>query len=200
MAKLDKTSGECLKLLLKDFSLEHTITSLSKEIGNTRMGIWKTLKKLQANKFISLEPVGKGKTSTYIARLNLENPLVEKTLATILTEDAIGQERWRDNFKKLEQYTLFIVLFGSILHFQKEARDIDILVVVKTRKDFKIVETILSEAQQTQIKKIHAIDLTKEELRTELKKEDRAYVEALKKGVILFGQENFIKFIEDISK
>ena len=125
---------------------------------------------------------------------------MEKTLAAILTEDALEQERWRDNLKKLEKHTLFTILFGSILHSPKEANDIDLLVIVKTKKDFKVVESILLEAQQTQIKKIHAIDLTKEELKAELKKKNRAYLEALKKGVILFGQENFIKFVEDISK
>ena len=71
---------------------------------------------------------------------------------------------------------------------------------VKTNEDFKAVETIISEIQQTQVKKIHAIDLTKKELEFELKKNNKAYLEAIKKGAILFGQENFIKFIEDMSK
>ena len=54
--------------------------------------------------------------------------------------------------------------------------------------------------QQTQIKKIHAIDLTKKEINNELKNKNKAYIEALKKGAVLFGQEDFIKFIKDISR
>ena len=191
MIILEKSTTEILKILLKEFIKKNTISSFSEDIGIGRSGVWKALKRLESKKLINLEPIG---------TLNWKNPVVEKTLAAILTEDALEQERWRDNLKKLEKHTLFTILFGSILHSPKEANDIDLLVIVKTKKDFKVVESILLEAQQTQIKKIHAIDLTKEELKAELKKKNRAYLEALKKGVILFGQENFIKFVGDISK
>ena len=59
---------------------------------------------------------------------------------------------------------------------------------------------IISNIQITQDKKIHAINLTEKELKQELKDKNKAYIEALKKGVVLFGQENFIKFIKEISK
>ena len=173
---------------------------MAKELGITRTGTWKALKKLELEKLIFLSPIGTGKTSTYIISLNLDNPLLEKNLSLILTEEALKQERWRYNFKELENNVNFLILFGSILHSPKEANDIDIMVVVKNKINFKAVENIILEAQKTQIKKIHAIDLTKEELKTELKNKNKAYIEALKKGIILFGQENFIKFIKDMSR
>ena len=37
--------------------------------------------------------------------------------------------------------------------------------------------------------------LEKLEFKDELKKQNKAYIDALKKGIILFGQDNFIKFI-----
>ena len=197
---LEKSIREIMKILLKDFTKRNTISSLSEEIGIERPGVWKVLKRLESKRLINLDPIGKGKTSVYEVTLNWKNSLVEKTLAIILEEDALEQERWRDNFKNLEKRTLFVILFGSILHSPKEANDIDILVVVKTNNDFKAVEKIVSEVQQTQIKKIHVIDLTKEELKSELKKKNKAYLEALKKGAILFGQENFIKFVEKMLK
>ncbi|MEK6800376.1 MAG: winged helix-turn-helix transcriptional regulator [Nanoarchaeota archaeon] len=200
MAMLEKSIREIMKILLKDFTKRNTISSLSEEIGIERPGVWKVLKRLESKRLINLDPIGKGKTSVYEVTLNWKNSLVEKTLAIILEEDALEQERWRDNFKNLEKRTLFVILFGSILHSPKEANDIDILVVVKTNNDFKAVEKIVSEVQQTQIKKIHVIDLTKEELKSELKKKNKAYLEALKKGAILFGQENFIKFVEKMLK
>ena len=49
-------------------------------------------------------------------------------------------------------------------------------------------------------KKIHLIDLTESEFSQELKRPNKAYVDALKKGIILFGQENFIKFIRGLEK
>ena len=37
-----------------------------------------------------------------------------------------------------------------------------------------------------------------EEFKEELKKQNKAYIDALKKGVILFGQDNFIEFIRSL--
>jgi len=201
MAKLDKASGECLKIVLKDFSVEHTITSLSKEIGNTRMGIWKTLKKLQSDKLIILIPVGKGKTSAYLVRLNWENPLVEKVLIMLLTEESLKYPRWLANFSELKAKTNFLILYGSILSSPKEAGDIDILGVVSDKKKFSEIHKIIEKIQITQIKKIHSINFIEEELREELvSQKNPAFIEALKKGSILFGQEKFIKFVRNLKR
>jgi len=200
MAKIGKIHEEIIRKVLKNIAVENTITSLAGEIKATRMGIWKALKKLESESQIILEPIGKGKTSTYKIKLNWQNPLVEKTLVAILLKDALEQERWRYNFKKLENHVLFIMLFGSILHSPKEANDIDLLVITKNGKEFKVIKNIISEAQISQSKKIHAIDLTIEELKENINNKNKAYLEAINKGVVLFGQEDFIKFIQNMKK
>lgn len=176
-----KKSYEILKILLKDISRKHTVTSLSKERKISRVGSWKLLKELEKESLVTLFPIGPEKTSVKEVKLNWDNPLLEKILALLLTEDALKQKKWRYNFKELENHIDFLILFGSILHSPKEANDIDILIVVKNRKEFKAVEDIILEVQQTQIKKIHAIDLTKEEFKIELKENNKAYIDALKK-------------------
>lgn len=199
MAKLDKASGECLKILLKDFSSQHTITSLSKEIGNTRMGIWKMLKRLQSAKLILLIPVGKGKTSTYLARLNWKNPLVEKTLVMLLTEEALRYPRWLANFSELKDKADFIILYGSILYSPKDAGDIDILGAVSDKNKFSEIHKIIDKIQITQIKKIHSINLTEEEIIEELiSQKNPAYIDAIKKGIVLFGQDEYVKFMRNL--
>ncbi|OGJ20657.1 hypothetical protein A3K73_05785 [Candidatus Pacearchaeota archaeon RBG_13_36_9] len=194
-----KKSYEALKILLKDISKKHTVTSLSKERGISRVGSWKLLKELEKESLITLAPVGPEKTSVQEARLNWDNPVLEKTLALMLAEDALKQNKWIYNFKELENNVDFLILYGSILHSPKEADDIDILNLISNEKNFIKVGKIIDSIQATQSKKIHAINLTEKELKHELKNKNRAYAEALKKGVILFGQENFIKFIKEIS-
>lgn len=198
MVRLDKSSEKCLKIILKDFSVEHTITSLSEETGNTRMGIWKAAKKLQSGKLIILTPSGKGKTSTYLIRLNWENPLVDKILAMLLTEEALKYPRWLANFSCLESKTDFLILYGSILS-SKEIGDVDILGIASNKQAFGKIHKIIDKIQKTQIKKIHSINLTKEELKNELtSQKNPAFIEAIKKGAVLFGQENFIKFMRGL--
>ena len=194
-----KKSYEILKILLKDLSKKHTVTSLSKERGISRVGSWKLLKELEKEKLIILTSIGPEKTSVQEASLNWDNPLLEKILALLLTEEALKQSKWRYNFKELENKVDFLILFGSILHSPKEANDIDIINLVLDEKNFVNIDKIITDIQITQDKKIHSIDLTRKELKHELKNKNKAYIEALKKGIVLFGQENFIRFIKELS-
>lgn len=193
------TADSVLAILLKEPFAMHTATSLAKSLNLTRQGIWKTLNKLAEDKLISLESVGNTKTSTATVKLNWSNPVTEKTLSLLLTKESLKQLRWRINFAELENNVNFLILFGSILNNPKEANDIDILAIVN-KKNFKPVEEVVARVQQTQLKKIHIIDLTENEFIQELKKPNKSYLDAVKKGVILYGQDNLIQFIRGLQR
>ena len=194
-----KPSTKILKILLKDFAIKPTITLLAKEISMSRVGTWKVLKKLEAEKLIILSSIGEGKTSTYSISLNWENPIVEKTLSLALTQDALKNQRWLSNFAELECEVDFLLIYGSIIHSSKEANDIDILGITNKNKFLKIEESV-KKIQKTQIKKIHSLNFTQTEFKDELEKSNKIFIDAMKKGIILFGQEKFIKFIRSISR
>ncbi len=193
-----KTENEILKIILKQFTTRWTITELSKEIKLSRTGTWKVLKKLESKKLIFLSKMNKGKTSTFNIALNWENPLLEKNLSLILTEESLKNQRWLYNFSELDKKTDFLILYGSILHSPKEAEDIDILGVVSNKNNFLLIENILQKIQKSQIKKIHLEIFTNNEFYNEIKKPNKIFIEAIKKGAVLFGQEKFIKFIKNI--
>ena len=173
------------------------MTSIAKEVSMTRVGTWKVLKKLEAEKLILLSPIGAGKTSMYNISLNWDNPLVEKTLSLALTEDAMKNQRWMDNFIELENKVNFLIIHGSMIHSPKEANDIDILGITNKNKFIEIEESI-QKIQKTQIKKIHALNFTETEFKQELEISNKALIDAVKKGIVLFGQERFIKFMRGI--
>ena len=102
------------------------------------------------------------------------------------------------SFAEIEKHVKFLILFGSILNNPKDANDIDLLAVVDKRA-FKQIDEIVSKMQKTQAKKIHLIDITEAEFTQELINRNKAYLDAIKKGIILFGQENLIKFIGDLN-
>ena len=192
-----KPNIRILKLLLKDFTIKPTITVLSKEIDMSRVGTWKVLKKLETEQLIFLSSVGEGKTSTYNILLNWKNPLLVKTLALALTEESIKNPRWLSNFKELESKLDFLLIYGSIIHSPKEANDIDLLGII-SKKNFLLIEEIIKKIQKTQIKKIHSENFTQTEFKEEIKKPNKIFLEAIKKGVVIFGQEKFIKFIKEV--
>ena len=195
-----KPQTKILKILLKNFTIKPTITLLAKEINMTRVGTWKILKKLEKNRLIILSKIGEGKTSMYSISLNWDNPLTEKNLLLILAEDAIKNQRWINNFAELKNKVNFLIIYGSIIHSPKKANDIDILAVVTGAKRFVSLDKIIQKIQKTQIKKIHFIQFGPEELKKELKNNNKAFIDAINKGIVLFGQEKFIKFIKEIRK
>ncbi len=190
-----ETEKTILIALLRDLTKKQTVTSLAEELGLSRVGVWKVLRKLNTKKYILIEPVGTGKTSTFLIKLNWNNILVEKTLTLYLTEESVKQRRWRTNFAELEKKTDFLIIFGGIITSPQQANDIDIIGIAKKNK-FISIQKCLDLIQKTQSKKIHAINLTASELQRELQKKNKAILEAIKKGIILLGQDNFIKFMK----
>jgi DNA-binding Lrp family transcriptional regulator len=193
----EKPKEKILKKLLKDFIRQYTLTAIAQDINMTRSGAWKVLKKLESEELIILTAIGEGKTSAYKISLNWNNPLIEPTLIALLTKEFLNYKRWKFNFEKLGQELEILILFGSIVYSPKEAGDIDIMCIAKENKLGKIGDIIL-DIQQTQNKKIHAINLLYKELKQEINNKNKAYIEALKKGVVLFGQDNFVKFIRSL--
>src|SRR3989344_6563177 len=171
-----KDSGKRILLILLKSFIVHTATILSKELKMSRWGVWKILKKLEEDKLILLNQIGEGKTSTYGIKLNWDNIMTEKTLVLYLTQDALRYKRWRYDFEILEKKVEFLILYGSILYSPKEANDIDILGIAKKNK-IRGINDLIFEIQKIQNKKIHSINLTNEELKQELKRKNKAFVD-----------------------
>ena len=197
--RLDKNRIKILKILLKNLAVESTITSLAKDLGITRVGTWKAIKRLESEKLIVLSHVGSGKTSVHTISLNWQNPLTEKNLILALTEDAEKNRRWIANFAELDNKVDFLIIFGSALTSPRDANDIDLLGVMHKNR-FLEVDEIDKRIQKTQVKKIHILNFTPDEFRQELKKPNKVFIEAIKKGIILFGQEKFIRFIRGVPR
>src|SRR3989344_7323837 len=183
----NKKNTEILKIILKQFTIKWTITSLAKEIKMSRVGSWKALKKLEAENLILLSPVGGGETSTFNILLNWENQILEKRLSLILTEDALKNQRWLNNFKELENKLDFLILYGSMMHSPREANDVDVLGVVSNKNKFKEIEEAVQKIQKIQSKKVHSENFTRTEFKEELKKKNKIFIDAIKKGVVIFG-------------
>ena len=187
------TIEKVLLTLLKE--KEKTASDLAEQLKTTRQAVWKILNKLYKQELILLNVANSKKTSVKIISLNFENALTKKILSLILTKQTMESQKWGDNFSKLEKYSNFVLLFGSILNDLNKAEDIDLLIITE-KKNFKKIEELILEIQKIQSKEIHAIQLTIKEFQSEIKFGNKAYLDALKKGIVLFGQDEFIEQME----
>lgn len=197
METKSSTAKKAIIALFKDFSKTHTVTSLANAIGLSRVGTWKLLKKLEADRCVKIRSVGSGKTSTTVVAPNWDNTLLEKRISLYLAEEAAGQRRWQVNFSELESTSDFVILYGSILKTAKQANDIDILVVAGKKK-IKDILARIGKIQQVQSRKIHQIIFTPGEFAAELQKPNPAFIDAVRNSVILSGQEAFVKFMKKV--
>ena len=106
-----KTFDKILSILIKEPLTDHSATSLSKTLGITRQGLWKTLNKLSKEKLIYLNSIANTKKSAVNVKLNFNNPLTEKIVSVLLTKEALNYERWRFNFNEIKDYSKFMILF-----------------------------------------------------------------------------------------
>ncbi len=193
------TTQTILLVLVKDFSVVHTATSLAMQLKMSRWGVWKMLKKLEQEEIIIIKPTGVGRTSTQTIHLNWDNKLTEKIIILALAQEALAFKRWRFNFVDLEKEVNFLLLYGSILHTPQTAGDIDILSVANEKHLSKISKLIFI-IQKTQEKKIHFYNFTAKEFVQELKKPNKLFLNALKRGIIIFGQEKFVELMKRLEK
>lgn len=189
---MNTATRKILCTLVKDFFSLHTASSLALQLQMSRWGVWKLIKKLEKEELLLLHATGKGKTSTQTIYLNWKNTLTEKTVALALAQEAEADRRWKFVFADLYQAADFVILFGSILSSPHTAGDIDILTVAKEKNLIKI-NKIIQTIQRTQEKKIHVHNFTSKEFTQELQKPNKVFLDAMHRGVILFGQEKFIQ-------
>ena len=89
-----------------------------------------------------------------------------------------------------------IIIFGSVLKIGEEAKDIDVLFMVK-KKNFNFLKLEIEKLNKINEKKIHPIYQTFWDLKSNLIKNDRIILNAIK-GVVVKGENKFIDLIKDI--
>ncbi len=181
---------EILKILFKDILISYNSRSISKLIGISHPGAFKILKKLEKRDIVKPKTIGKA----VIYSLNFKNPLTFKEIEIALIIESQNHQRWVEEFRQLEGKVKFLVLFGSILKNKKEARDID-LYVMADKKRYKEIRKIIDDKNTVLLKKVHLVYQTPQDFKADLNRRHPVTIEIIKTGIVLFGQDEFIKIV-----
>ncbi len=182
--------------LVKSPEVIYNANSLSKVVGITPMGALKILQRLEQESIVKSRKIGKA--ITY--KVNVEDSYARKYLSLILVREAQHAnpqvKRWITELKKIKNADV-IVLFGSVLE-KPNPNDIDVLLITNQKQFFKLQQEI-KELNEMNIKKIHPMYQTYEDIIKNIKKRDKPLLNAIK-GIVIFGEEKFLEIYNESRK
>ena len=195
MVSLTKKEREALLVLFKDFTAYYNANSLSKVLGISHVGCQKILKRLLKGNLVNAENIGK----SIVYKPRLEDEYVCRLLAFLLADEANNSfKRWQEEFKSLFKKDRIIMLFGSALKNAQTAKDIDIMIIL-SKEDSREVRKIIKEKQEILPKKIHLIELTEQDLKSNINKKQEVILGIIRNAVILYGQDKYVGVMQHVA-
>jgi len=180
-------------LIFKSPETEYNANSIAKQIGISSMGALKIAKKLEKEGILTSRKMGKAR----FYKLNLGSDYVKQYIKFLLKREAEQAsayvKRWINEIKKIKNANS-AVLFGSVLKKEKEANDIDVLLITNGKK-FSGLKRDIEEINLLNTKKLHPLYQTKDDLVKNIKKNDLPLLNAIK-GIVAFGEDTIIELIE----
>jgi DNA-binding Lrp family transcriptional regulator len=184
--------------IFKDFNSYHNANKLSKEMGLSAMGALKILKNLEKQNLIKYEMVGKAK----IYKINFNNNYAKEYVAFLLRKEAEDSKprikRWVAELRKLEPYSQIGMVFGSVLKSDQH-NDVDLLAVLK-QLQVKEFNKKIDELNQINVKRIHPVKQTLQDLKNNLVKKDKIVLSAIRDCIVLFGYDKIVEVVESVSR
>lgn len=194
MLSLTSKERETLLILFKDYANYYNANSISKILNISHVGAQKIFGRLLKENLVVNKTIGK----SIIYKLNLNDDYVKTLIAFLLADEANNFKRWKEEFKELFEKNRIIMMFGSAIKNYSQAHDIDIMIVMEN-KDITEVNKILKTKGEILPKNLHAIKLTHKDLSENLKKKDKAMIDIIKNAIILYGQEEYVGILKDVT-
>src|SRR3989338_5890571 len=170
MKEITKAEMDVVLKLVKSPEVDYNANNLAKVVGITAMGALKILKRLESESILKTKKIGKA----IIYRVNQES-YARRYIGLILSRESLYAnplvKRWIGEVKKIKNADL-IILFGSVLE-KSNPNDIDLLLVTDQKRFPKLQEEI-KELNKINIKKLHPLYQTYNDLIKNIKKREAA--------------------------
>lgn len=192
MKDITKNEIAFVLTVLKAPEIEFNANSISKKLGISSMGALKIAKRLESENILLSKMLG----NAVFYKLNLDNEYVVQYVKLALKREAEQAHSyvkvWISEIRKIKNADC-AVIFGSVLKKHKEANDVDVLLVTDKNRFAKLKNEI-EDLNLINVKSIHPIYQTKEDLINNIKKGDAVVFNAVK-GIVVFGEDLLIKIL-----
>ena len=191
----NKKDNEMLFILsiLKSPEIEYNANSIAKLMKISSMGALKIAKNLEKEGILSSRKIGRA--NNY--KINYNNDYAKQNIRFLLKKEAEKSspyvKRWIRELEKLKIANA-VILFGSVLKKEKDAGDIDALIIVN-KKNFEKVKKEVERINLLNDKKIHPVYQTKGDLKKHINERNKVILNAIK-GIIVSGEDNIIEGLQ----
>ncbi len=195
MGNLTENEMRLALALLKSPEKQYNASSIARKLEISPMGALKIAVRLEKAGVLLSKLMGHAR----FFGINFANEYARAFAAFLLKHEAEHAEPyvkvWLNEARKIMGAEL-AVLFGSVLSRQKQAGDIDILLVV-SQKNFNNVKKEIEKINLVNVKKLHPLFQTGEDFKSNVKKGDKALLSAIE-GVVAFGESKFVDLLSSL--
>lgn len=186
-----------LNFLLRNTE-QYNINQIAKILKLSVGSVHKILKSLEERKILNLKQLG---NASYYS-LNLDKIETIKYCELVLIEEKnnllSNNKTAKIYVQDLEKYdSKSIILFGSILNKEDQAKDVDVLFIIKNKEQIKEINNFCLEISKIRTKKVNPLIMEEKDLILNIKNKNNAILDIVKTGIILKGEEVFIKSIKN---
>lgn len=191
----DITTNEMLFVLsiFKSPEKEYNASNMAQHLGISPMGALKIAKRLERESILKSKQIGKAR----IYRINMKNDFAKEYIKFLLKREAerapAYAKVWINELRKIKNADTAI-LFGSVLR-KREVNDVDALLVTNQKRFSKLKKEV-EDINLINIKRLHPMYQSKKDIKANIKKEDKALLNAIK-GIVAFGEDKLINLIEE---
>ncbi|HIH31552.1 TPA: hypothetical protein HA235_02485 [Candidatus Woesearchaeota archaeon] len=190
---LTKNEKNVIKTLLFSFQDEYSINEIARRCNLAPNGAFKILRKLEQEKIIKLKKIAN--INAY--SLDFDNLKTKSICELALIEEPSTKIKNRlEDLKELQKITEAGIIFGSYITKKKNPGDIDLFFVLK-EDNFKKYKEETRKIYPAMPLKVQDIIQTKEDLTENILKNDKAVIEILQKGFVLWGQDKLMEIIKN---
>ena len=174
---------EILRFLASGIKHNKSMNEIAKECSVSPGGAFKILTKLKKEGILKSEQIANIKSYN----IDFDSAKTRIILELALIPDLEGRVKLRaEDFAPLQKVAKACVLFGSYASGKQNPGDLDVLFVLD-KNNFVDYKKALSKVQQTTPVKIHDVIQTEDDLKANIRKKDKIVMEAIRKGVLLWG-------------
>jgi hypothetical protein len=190
---ITKNESKVLRMILMALGEDYSINYISRECSLAPNGALKILRKFERLGVLKVKKVAN--ISSY--KINFENNKTKSMLELALISEISGKLKFRmDDLTPLKDISEMCIIFGSYISEKQQPNDLDIFFVIK-EKNFDKYTELSKKIYKTIPIKVQDVLQTEEDIIKNINKKDKVIMEIFRKGIILWGQENLIKLIEN---